>query len=147
MHQRLKHRYFRWLLPALTAGIGLLILGQTAPGAIRSGNDSLGAWMPGLFFLAVVASLAGPVVVRLVFAHRARKVRQVGRGEYFRFRIRLIHTAMIPPYLALPALATGSSGFFQCGTFLAALYAVYYGYPSRERVEFDRRLFRVEAGS
>jgi hypothetical protein len=51
---------------------------------------------------------------------------------------------MVVPYLALAALAAGRPGFHQTGIFLAVFYALYYGYPSRGRIDFDRRLFRVQ---
>jgi hypothetical protein len=50
---------------------------------------------------------------------------------------------MITPYLALPACLFELPKFHFTGTVLMALYAAYYYYPSKKRVDFDRRIFRV----
>jgi len=34
--------------------------------------------------------------------------------------------------------------FYLAGTVLMALYAVYYYYPSKKRIQFERKIFRVK---
>jgi hypothetical protein len=35
--------------------------------------------------------------------------------------------------------------FHLAGTIIMALYALYYYYPSKRRIDFERRIFRVKA--
>jgi hypothetical protein len=52
---------------------------------------------------------------------------------------------MATPYVALIAQILQLPRFHLGGTIIMALYAVYYYYPSKRRIEFERRVFRVQA--
>ncbi|MBI9082816.1 MAG: hypothetical protein JEZ11_04415 [Desulfobacterales bacterium] len=147
MDERLRQSYCRWLLPILVAAAGILVVRVTGPGLARMWTASIRAWMPWIFCLSLAGAVAGPVMVRAAFAHGVRGEARVGESAFFRFRLRLIQVSMIGPYLALAALVPDSPGFHGLGILLAAFYAVYYGYPSKDRIDFDRRLFRVKAGA
>ena len=145
MQARLKRVYLRWLLPPLAAAAALLLLEQVHPALASAWAGRIEAALPWLFGASAALAVAGPVMVRAVFAHGVQNRRRVPAAAYYRFRLRLVYAAVSVPYLALWVVGTGSAGFFRSGIWLAALYAVYYGYPSRQRVDFDRRLFRVTA--
>lgn len=147
MDERLRQIYCRWLLPALVAAAGIMAVRAMGPGFARPWVVGISAWMPWFFCISLTGAMAGPVVVRVAFAHGVKGKARVGETAFFRFRRRLIHVAMIGPYLALVALVPDFPGFHGLGILLAAFYAIYYGYPSRARIDFDRRLFRVKAGS
>jgi hypothetical protein len=121
---------------------GVLIARCTHPAAEGLWVDASGCG-PWLFSLAVVLAVAAPVVVRTLFAHRMRHNRVVAEADFFQFQRRMIHWALLTPYLAVAACLIPLPRFFFAGIILATLYAVYYTYPSRRRIGFDRRLFRV----
>lgn len=145
MQQRLRRIYFLGLLPAIMISTALLVLGRIDPARARAWAGFIQGGLPWLFGLSVALAVAGPVMVRAAFAHGIQHEHRVSAVDFFRFRRRLVAAAVAVPYLALLVVGIDSTGFFRSGILLAALYALYYGYPSRSRVDFDRRLFRVEA--
>lgn len=142
MSTDLKQAYYRRLLPALvtvavaTAVRGLGMAVDLPPEAARWTGICL-------FTGAVIAAVALPIWIRAAFANRVRMQRSVGEVDFGGFQRRLITVALMAPYLATVALALQLDAFYQGGTMLAALYGIYYHYPSRQRIAFDRRLFRV----
>jgi hypothetical protein len=138
----LKHAYYRQLLPALVAiALAAAVRGAEVAVTIMPATASvLGAV---LFAAAIAAAVGLPVWIRAAFAHRVRMARRTGETDFAGFQRRLIATSLIAPYLAAIALAVNLSSFYQGGTVLAALYGIYYHYPSERRIAFDRRLFRV----
>lgn len=142
MQIRLRKFYFRILLPPV-AGLAVLL-------ALRAGHlihpvdfDRGRQLAPGLFLLAVVLAVAAPVYLRASFAHRMRKARQTPSADFYRFQQRLIGISLTSAYLLPVAGLVQLPPFYQSGVVLAALYAIYYQYPSLRRMAFDRRLFRV----
>jgi hypothetical protein len=139
----LKQTYYSRLLPSLVA-IGVAAAFRSVGMAIvisqPAAAKTLGA---GLFVASIAAAVGLPIWIRTAFAHRVRQARGIGEADFARFQRSLITTALVTPYLAAIALALSLPSFYQTGSFLAALYAMYYHYPSERRVGFDRRLFRV----
>ena len=54
-----------------------------------------------------------------------------------------MRVALVTPYLTLAGYWLALPKFYLSGAVLMTLYAGYYFYPSRRRLEFDRRIFRV----
>ena len=96
-----------------------------------------------LFVLAVAAAVALPVLWRALFAYQLKGYRRASESALLRLQRRLILTAAAAPYLALLAYGLQVPRFYAAGCVLAALYAVYYHYPSRRKIGYERRLFRV----
>ena len=130
------------LAPALVGlgGVWFLRLRGTFEPGLPAGNA---AWAAALFILAVVTAGAVPIICRAYFVHRVRHRRQVSEDEFYRFQRRQVLVVMATPYIALAAYALAVPGFYLTGIQLAMLYALYYHFPSRRRVGFDRRIFRV----
>ena len=142
MTQTLQKWFWMLLAPALV-GLGgvwfLRLRGIFEPG-LPAGTT---AWAVALFVLAIVTAGAVPIIGRAYFVHRVRHRRQVSEGEFYRFQRRQVLVVMATPYIALAAYALAVPGFYLTGIQLAMLYALYYHFPSRRRVGFDRRIFRV----
>ena len=143
MISTLKKRYAMGLAPA---GLGFLFLALAGPGL----GLELGAvpppapYLPGaLFSLALAFSLGGPVVVRTLFAHGRRHDSHTPGDLFLAFQTRLILTALPAPYFTLAALVWEIPRFHAAGMLLAALYGLYYQYPSRARIQGDRKIFKV----
>lgn len=142
MDADLRRTYFLLLLPAV---FGLLLtfllqyLDVLEPGGFRP--PVLVA--PVLFILCGVFALALPIFYRALFTNRMRSKQSTPEAEWFRFERNLIFITLVTPYITLVAQALRLPRFHLAGTILMTLYALYYYYPSRRRLDFERRIFRV----
>ncbi|MCG8564223.1 MAG: hypothetical protein MI747_03985 [Desulfobacterales bacterium] len=142
MIYRLKQVYMTGIIPAVILAGGI----ETARfmGVLPRGMAPAPEWVArGSFILAALTALAGPVLIRALFAHFHGGSTQVAPGPFFRFQLGLLLIPMVTPYLACAALALEFPRFYGGGIVLMALYAVYYYYPSEQRINFDKRIFRV----
>jgi len=97
-----------------------------------------------VFVLSVIAAIAGPVFFRTLFAHSMRKKKEVPAKEFLSFQKKLLWISLITPYFAFAAVLCDFSRFYAAAIVLMALYAVYYYFPSKNRIHFDRVIFRVK---
>nr|WP_319394940.1 hypothetical protein [uncultured Desulfobacter sp.] len=102
-----------------------------------------GIWHGLLFTGAAVTAIAGPLMMRITFAHRVRQLICVQIQPFLTFQRRLIVLSGITPYLALTGVWGGLSQFHAGGIILMALYGAYYYFPSEKRISYDIKLFRV----
>jgi hypothetical protein len=144
MEHELRKTYLRLLLPALI--LLLLAYGAEQAGLINTCQiQVLNIIAPLVFVLSVALAVALPVFLRSLFAHRVRNQTRVSGADWVCFERRLLRVALLSPYLSLAAFLLEFPRFYFAGTLLTALYACYYFYPSRKRIAFEKRLFRVEA--
>ena len=142
MQTQLKRLYFFMLLPALVLFAALYTAGYLK--LIPSGAFALGPPWPAMFFIGAAATgVAGPILVRTLFANSVKGEKQVARDTFFTFQKRLTAMACITPYIAFAAMACELPQFHSAAILLMALYALYYHFPSVRRIEFDRKIFRV----
>lgn len=142
MSHPLKQLYWMLVLPVaagflvltLLDGAGLLLFNAGALNKVLA---------PALFTMAALFSIGLPVLYRSALAHRLRQHRDVSQPVFLRFQRHLICIAMVTPYLALMAWTFKLSAFHCSGIVLMALYAGYYFYPSKKRIVFEKKLFRV----
>jgi hypothetical protein len=80
-----------------------------------------------------------------VFANKRRHQTRTAEEDWLKFERNLLYIAMATPYIALIAQILQLPRFHLAGTIIMALYAVYYYYPSKRRIQFERRVFRVQA--
>ncbi len=138
----LKKTFWMVLAPA---GALLLLAGLARSAGIGPPAAlTLPAFVPPLLFvLSAVFAIALPVFWRTLFAHRMQHQQVVSEPVWIQFERRLIVIALVSAYLLIPAMWWAFDDFYFLGMALMALYAGYYFYPSRRRIQFDRRLFRV----
>jgi len=98
---------------------------------------------PGLFILSVVFALGLPIFLRSLFAHKVRDQKNVSPEALLRFERIFLYIALITPYVAFVSFILEIPRFYCAGTVIMALYAAYYYYPSDRRIQFERRIFRV----
>ncbi|MFO7708005.1 MAG: hypothetical protein R6V84_07510 [Desulfobacterales bacterium] len=144
MVAELKKIYWMLLAPAIV----LLVL---AYGARQLGwvphprSGGLPAFIaPSVFVASVALSVALPVFLRSLFAHRMRNKKSVPEPDLFRFERKLLFAALSTPYLVPPAYLVGFPHFYFSAIVMTALYAVYYFFPSAKRIQYERRLFRTK---
>lgn len=139
---QLKKLYWTGLVPAI-AGFAL----TAVTGRFWQVPAGSAGWRSGvglvLFVLAVTFAAALPILWRSVFAYRLRNRKGVSESALQRLQRQLILTAIAVPYLALLAYGLQVPRFYAAGSIIAALYAVYYHYPSRKKLHYEKRLFRV----
>jgi hypothetical protein len=142
MTTELRKSYFKMLLPAV-AGFGLAYAARLG-GFSGDGLEGVRPVLaPLLFVLCATFGLALPIWVRAHFGHRVRQQQSVSRDQFLHFQRRLMQVALVTPYLTLAGYWFALPKFYLSGAVLMTLYAVYYFYPSRRRLEFDQRIFRV----
>jgi hypothetical protein len=142
MHQFLKKYYLMLVLP----GLGLFaVLGlASALNRIPPYRLILPSWLHvTVFVAAAVTAIAGPLFLRALFAHSVRHRRQVDTARFLTFQRRLLWMSQTTVYLAFSAVVCGFPRFYTAGIVLMGLYAMYYHYPSRQRIDFDKKIFRV----
>jgi len=143
MTDELKKTYFIFLLPS--------ILGFTLAGGakaydlieIGSANFIVIAG-PIIFILCIALAVAFPIFYRALFAHKSRDLINLSEKKLYKFERTLINVVMITPYLALIAYFFDFPRFYTASAILIGLYAVYYFYPSKTRMAFEKRIFRVK---
>jgi hypothetical protein len=139
----LKKIYFTLLVPAVL-GLVLIYLAKTLELFSITKTDYLKFVAPLIFVASVAFAVALPIFFRTLFAHKLRDEKSVSQVDLIKFERKLIHIALVTPYLILPAYILEIPSFYFGGTILMALYAGYYYYPSEKRVQFEKRVFRVE---
>lgn len=143
MAHGLKRIYFILLLPAVAGFILIIVLRhfQLARFNIPQIPSVLS---PIIFVISVCFAVALPIFYRSVFANKRRHLTKTAEEDWLKFEYNLLYIAMATPYIALIAQILQLSRFHMGGTIIMALYAVYYYYPSKRRIEYERRIFRVK---
>jgi hypothetical protein len=143
MTDELKRTYLTFLLPS--------ILGFTLAGGAKTydlieiGSDNfIQIGGPLIFILCIALAIAFPIFYRALFAHKNRDVMSVSDQKFLKFERTLVNVVMITPYLALLSYLFELPRFYTGSAILIGLYAVYYFYPSKKRIAFERRIFRVK---
>jgi hypothetical protein len=142
MAKKLRKTYFIILLPAVVG----LIAGYLAKshGFLTVGQFQFrGIIALIVFILSVIFAVALPIFYRALFAHSVRHLKNLSEKKLIKFELNLLYFSLVTPYLALIAFLLELPRFHLAGTVLMTLYAVYYYYPSRKRIRFEKRIFRV----
>ncbi len=142
--QELQKYFRRLLLPIFTIlilAIGMLLLHLTD-------------WTPThlihpvsitLFVLSALNALVFPLLYRLLMIHRFRAEQKASRNEFMAFQKHTLQMSLSTFYFFIIALLMGVSQLVYLGIFLLALYSAYFYFPSQKRIDFEIRLFRIEA--
>ena len=142
MSKKLKKVYLTLLLPSI---FGFTIAGGAkAYDIIDIGSANFIEIVgPIIFILCIALAIAFPIFYRTLFAHKRRDLKCVSEKELLYFERTLINVVMITPYLALIAYFLELPRFYTASAILIGLYAVYYFYPSKTRIAYERRIFRA----
>ncbi len=143
MATKLKRIYFNLLIPAI-AGFICVFFSREFNLLNLYPNDVPDILSPALFILSVFFAVALPILYRTLFANRIRHQTSTPETDWLKFEKNLIRIALVTPYLTVFAYFLQIPKFHLSGTTLAALYAAYYFYPSKKRIAFEKRIFRVK---
>jgi hypothetical protein len=143
MLDKLRRTYFTLLIPAIVGFIGISAAKKF--NLVEFGHLIFQEiFAPLVFVLSVVFAIAWPIFFRTLFAHKMRQKKRVSEVDLIKFERSFLYIALVTPYLTLTAYLFEFPSFYLAGTVLMALYAVYYYYPSKKRIQFERRIFRVK---
>jgi len=142
MTEKLKKTYFLLLLPSIF-GFAFACWAKTYDFIEINSITFSGIAGASIFILCIALAIAFPIFYRTLFAHKNRDLISVSEKKLLNFERTLINVAMITPYLALIAYFLDLPRFYTGSTVLIGLYAVYYFYPSKRRIAFDRKIFRA----
>ncbi|MEJ2283781.1 MAG: hypothetical protein P8X85_09330 [Desulfobacterales bacterium] len=142
MAGELKKTYYIFLIPLL---LGFILAGWVkAYDLVEFDSANLIAIAgPFIFVFCIALAIGFPIFYRTLFAHKSRDLISVSENELLKFERTLINVTMITPYLSLAAFILELPHFYTAGAILMGLYVVYYFYPSKKRIAFDRRIFRA----
>lgn len=103
-------------------------------------GTTLGPW---LLFLAITLAVAMPIFLRTLFAHRLRDAQYTSLKDFYRLQKRLLFVSIAATYLLPVVPLVVLPAFYQSAVILAALYGLYFHFPSVRRITFDYKIFRV----
>ena len=143
MTRDLKRTYFSLLLPAVVGFVCIFVLRHFH--LVRWDIPQIPGVIPPIIFIVSASfAVALPILYRSLFANKMRQQTSTSEADWLKFERTLICIALLTPYVCLIAQILELPRFHLAGTIIMALYAVYYYYPSKRRIEFDRRVFRVK---
>ena len=143
MTSDLKRIYFSLLLPVVAGFIAVFALQHfhlidwNIPGIPHQIS-------PFVFIISVCFAVAFPILYRTAFANKMRHQTHTAEEDWLKFERNLLYIAMTTPYVGLIAQILRLPRFHLAAVIIMALYAVYYYYPSKKRIEYERRIFRVK---
>jgi len=143
MTHGLKRTYFTLLLPAVAGYTSIFVLQHFQLVSFKIPRIPP-VVSPIIFIVSVCFALALPIFYRTVFANKKRHQTRTVEEDWLKFERNLLYIAMATPYVSLIAQILQLPRFHLAGTIIMALYAVYYYYPSKRRLDFERRIFRVK---
>ena len=143
MTSDLKRIYFSLLLPVVAGFIAVLALQHfhLIDWNISGIPHQIS---PFVFIISVCFAVAFPILYRTVFANKMRDQTHTAEEDWLKFERNLLYIAMTTPYVSLIAQVLQLPRFHLAAVIIMALYAVYYYYPSKKRIEYERRIFRVK---
>lgn len=140
--EKLKQTYFKLFIPFVI--ILLLIYSAKAVNIIAKGEQALNKTVSVTFFaLAAIFSVAMPVLYRTLFASKVKDKKSITKEEFIKFEKNLIIIVMMAPYMIIAAVIFNLPGFYFGCIILFAIYSIYYYYPSTKRINFEKKLFRI----
>ena len=143
MEAQLRKNYKAMLVPAAAGFLAIIIIRSFAAldmGAFESWRPVTG---PALFILSIIFAVALPLLMRTLFVHKHYREKGISENVLLKFERNIMLLALVAPYLALLAFVLEVPRFHLGGAILAGLYAVYYFYPSRKHIQYERRIFRA----
>lgn len=143
MIKSLRKIYIVSLIPLLAAFI-VLGLGRSLKPALFTGHIMPVFFTIIIFVLSAVTCLALPVLIRTIFANSVKEKKAVTEEEFSKFEKRLLYVAMITPWFSFTGYLCNFPKFYLASINLMAIYALYYYFPSKKRINFDKKIFRLK---
>ncbi len=144
LEARLRKCYIAMLAPAIVGFIVVVLARSFSAQAVVAAGFLQRVIASVLFASAFAFGIAFPILFRTLFVHKNRHEKGISEDVLFKFERNTLYIALITPYIALAGFLLEIPRFHLVGTLLACFYAVYYFYPSRKRIQYERRIFRAK---
>ena len=95
------------------------------------------------FILSAITAIAGPLFLRSLFAHLMHEKKQVPINSFIKFEKGLISITMLTPFFAFISIVCEFDKFYSASIILLSLYAIYYYFPGKKRIDLDKKIFRI----
>ncbi len=143
MIKKLQKKYFVLILPPVLLAFVVYFLQQSKlwEGVHAAPSRSLPII---LFILAIAVGVAIPIFLRVYFFSKLKEKKFSTEEEFVKYEESIIKVIAISPYLAFVSALLNMDPFYFGGIVLAAIYAMYYHYPSEKKINFDKKIFRVK---
>ena len=139
----LRKTYFKLLIPLVIMLIIFYLL--KILGALDNIQIGYLKFISVLFFiLAGIFGIALPIFYRTLYISKLKNIKAISIEEFIKFENRLIIISMITPYFIIMPIVFNFTDFYFGGIILFSLYAAYYFYPSKARIDFEKRIFRIK---
>lgn len=131
------------LYPAVT--IILLVKIAQSAGWLTFRIDAPGrVFEVGLLLIAVCSALLSPFLYRIYFIGQYKNQQYTPERAFVRFQKNTLSIAVFTSYLFILTLVYTVAPYIQISILLLTLYAAYFYYPSKKRLTFEVKLFRVK---
>jgi len=143
MAETLRKTYFALISPAVLLSAILFVLQQLG---LWEGSSALPSrfFMISLFVVSIATGVAIPIFFRALIFGKVKKKGFLTVREFFDFQKKNLFIISITPYFAFLAGYFRFDNFYFGGITLAAIYAMYYHYPSEKKIAFDKKVFMVK---
>jgi hypothetical protein len=142
IRHNLQKFYFIILLPAVTGYVFMSILEQSDMAPDRWPIPPVGSGL--LVFSAGFLAIVLPVWFKIIFVRRVKLRKKISIAEFVRYQKIILFYAELSLYIVLVAERFQVPRMPMLLIALCGFYAAYYFFPSKRRLEFEKRLFRVE---
>ncbi len=141
MRRNLQKFYFIMILPAVTGYVLLYVLEQLGMAPERWPIPPIGSGI--LVFSAGFLAVVLPVWFKIIFVRRVRHRKKITAAEFIRYQKIILFCAELSLYVVLMAERFEVPRMPMMLIVLCGFYAAYYFFPSRRRLEFEKKLFRA----
>jgi hypothetical protein len=143
MTARLRKKYFILISPAVLLAVIVYLLQEL--NLWEGVSYSPSHYFPLIVFvLAISVGVAIPIFLRVYFFSQLKEKKFFTLDEFISYQEKIISVISITPYFAFIAALVNMEPFYFGGTVLAAIYAMYYHFPSDKKIAFDKKVFRVK---
>lgn len=141
MEKLLLGHYMKSFSPGVTAFIMLYLLSKSGVNITLSWNNNLLSAF--IVILASLAAIVGPLWYRINFIRQNKHRKKIPQQDLLNFQKRFISIASLTVYTAIAALLLQIPRVPFLAVILLTLYALYFYFPSRKRINHEKKLFRV----
>lgn len=141
MQKDLEKHYLRLVVPAAV----LTALAAVAVYWFGFCLAPVPAWV-GVAFIAASAliGLIAPLWYKLAFVGKMKNQTQTSPHDFFAFEKNFLNLALAALYLPPAAILLNLAQWGIYTVVLIALYDAYFFFPSKKRIDFEKKIFRVK---
>lgn len=94
---------------------------------------------------AAAFAIAIPIFYRTYFINRHKDLKYIPAELFFKFEKNILHIVLIAPYLLAVSILLNMSERTQILITLFVLYGIYFYFPTKKKLRFEMKVFRIKA--